>query len=59
MIYGASECLVGTATSPYFSSQEQLMNSIGYPFPHTEVRLSKCLYPQTFIKIIHNILDRL
>lgn len=39
VIYGASECLVGTATSPYFSSQEQLMNSIGYPFPHTEIKI--------------------
>lgn len=39
VIYGASECLVGTATSPFFSSQEQLMNSIGYPFPHTEIKI--------------------
>lgn len=39
VIYGASECLVGTATSSSLSSQEQLMNSIGYPFPHTEIKI--------------------
>ncbi|XP_062574153.1 medium-chain acyl-CoA ligase ACSF2, mitochondrial-like, partial [Saccostrea cucullata] len=37
--YGASECLVGTATSPVHSSPEQRLDSIGYPFPHTEVKI--------------------
>ncbi|XP_062608542.1 medium-chain acyl-CoA ligase ACSF2, mitochondrial-like [Saccostrea cucullata] len=40
VIYGASECLVGTATSPVLSSLEQRLDSIGYPFPHTEVKIT-------------------
>ncbi|XP_078325953.1 medium-chain acyl-CoA ligase ACSF2, mitochondrial-like isoform X3 [Crassostrea virginica] len=39
VMYGSSECLVGTSTSPVLSSHEQRMNSIGYPFPHTELKI--------------------
>ncbi|XP_061165391.1 medium-chain acyl-CoA ligase ACSF2, mitochondrial-like [Saccostrea echinata] len=37
--YGASECLVGTCTSPILSSPEQRLYTVGYPFPHTEVKI--------------------
>ncbi|XP_061165047.1 uncharacterized protein LOC133174021 [Saccostrea echinata] len=37
--YGASECLVGTCTSPVLSTPDQRLDTVGYPFPHTEVKV--------------------
>ncbi|XP_052795529.1 medium-chain acyl-CoA ligase ACSF2, mitochondrial-like [Mya arenaria] len=38
-MYGATECFVGLSTSVRWSTPEQRLNSIGFPFPHCEVKL--------------------
>ncbi|KAK6192062.1 hypothetical protein SNE40_003607 [Patella caerulea] len=39
IVYGGTEYLGGTQTSPIYSTKKQFMETVGYPFPHVELKL--------------------